>query len=227
MLVKKLYSTHHECYPLMGNPGMKEELCSPNTRSYGTQPRSWGPLYIWNWGHMTIALQALSLVEKTEAVQICFTLHLRDQLSKWKQDGCKVYKDSYMASNGACFMVTWIISKNHLLEIGLTQNRETMALQSLTTIEFLHFIVYEDPLWIEIHWNDIWLRAQSHMASHYSWGPVTTLRDFGSILGRPLCTSFGLPQFLGYSSWLVCEVAPSKLMFWMSMANCARNMGWW
>ena len=27
------------------------------------------------------------------------------------QDGCKVYMDSYMASNGSCFMVTWTISK--------------------------------------------------------------------------------------------------------------------
>jgi hypothetical protein len=37
------------------------------------------------------------------------------------QDGCKVYMDSYMSSNGSCFMVTWTIFKNHLLEVGLTQ----------------------------------------------------------------------------------------------------------
>jgi hypothetical protein len=36
--------------------------------------------------------------------------------------------DSDMASNGSRFMVTWTIFKNHLLEVGLTQNRETMAL---------------------------------------------------------------------------------------------------
>jgi len=35
------------------------------------------------------------------------------------QDGCKVYMDSYMASNGSCFMVTWTNFKNHLLEVGL------------------------------------------------------------------------------------------------------------
>ena len=39
------------------------------------------------------------------------------------QDGCKVYMDFYMASNGLCFMVTWTILQNHLLEVGLTQNR--------------------------------------------------------------------------------------------------------
>jgi hypothetical protein len=38
------------------------------------------------------------------------------------QDGCKVYMDLYMASNGSCFMVTWTSFKNHLLEVGPTQN---------------------------------------------------------------------------------------------------------
>jgi hypothetical protein len=40
----------------------------------------------------------------------------------------KSYMNSYMASNGSCFMVTWIVFKNYLLEVGLTQNLETMAL---------------------------------------------------------------------------------------------------
>ena len=61
------------------------------------------------------------------------------------QGGCKAYMDSYMASNGSCFMVTWIIFKNHLLEVSLTQNRETMALQTLTNIELFYFIMCEDP----------------------------------------------------------------------------------
>jgi hypothetical protein len=42
-------------------------------------------------------------------------------------------------------MVTWIIFKNHLLEVGLTQNHETMALQTLTTIDLFYFIMREDP----------------------------------------------------------------------------------
>jgi hypothetical protein len=42
--------------------------------------------------------------------------------------GCKVYMDPYMASDGSCFMVTWIIFKNHLLvHVGLTQDREAMT----------------------------------------------------------------------------------------------------
>jgi hypothetical protein len=42
-------------------------------------------------------------------------------------------------------MVTWIILKTHLLEVGLTQNREIMALGTLTTIGLSHFIMLEDP----------------------------------------------------------------------------------
>ena len=60
------------------------------------------------------------------------------------QDGCKIYMDSYMASNGSCFMVTWIIFENHLLEVRLAQNHETMALRTLTTVELFYFTMVED-----------------------------------------------------------------------------------
>ena len=94
---------------------------------------------------MTITLQALSLVEKLEPVQVRFTLRSRDQWSMCMQDGCNVYMGSYMASYGSCFMVTWTTLKNYLLEVGLAQNRETMALRMLTTIGLLCLIIYEDP----------------------------------------------------------------------------------
>jgi hypothetical protein len=62
------------------------------------------------------------------------------------QDGCKVYLESYMASNGSRFMITWIVFKTHLLEVVLTQNRETMALiPTLTTVGLFSFIMCEDP----------------------------------------------------------------------------------
>jgi hypothetical protein len=53
--------------------------------------------------------------------------------------------DSYKASNGSCFMVTWTILKNHLLEVGLIENWETMALRTLIIVDIFYFIVYEDP----------------------------------------------------------------------------------
>ena len=49
------------------------------------------------------------------------TLSLRDQWCMLMQDGCKVYMDH----------VSWsleLIFKNHFLEVGLTQNHETMTL---------------------------------------------------------------------------------------------------
>ena len=59
--------------------------------------------------------------------------------------GCKAYMDSYMASNGSCFMVTWNIFENHFLEVGLTQTKETMALQTFRTVVLFYFIKCEDP----------------------------------------------------------------------------------
>ena len=75
------------------------------------------------------------------------------------------------------------------------------------------FILFDrvwGPAWIENPWNNIWLRDWSRMTSHYTWGSVTTLHDFKGVLGRPLDTFFGLPQFHGHVSWLVCEVAPQQ-----------------
>ena len=84
------------------------------------------------------------LVEKAELAQVRFTLCLRDERSMWMQDGCKVYMDSYMAMNGSCFMVIWIMFKIHFLEVDLTRNRKTMAFQMLTTIDLFYFIMCED-----------------------------------------------------------------------------------
>ena len=53
--------------------------------------------------------------------------------------------DSYMASNGSRFIATWTVFKNHLLEVGLTQNKESMALLTFTTVGLLYFIMCEDP----------------------------------------------------------------------------------
>ena len=60
------------------------------------------------------------------------------------QDGCKVNMDSYMASYGSCFIVSWTIFKNPFLEVGLTQNRETMTLRTLTIVDLFYFIMCED-----------------------------------------------------------------------------------
>jgi len=68
-----------------------------------------------------------------------------NRVSMWMQDGCEVYMDSYIASNESCFMVIWTIFKNHLLEVGLTQTWETIALQTLTTVDVFYYIMHKDP----------------------------------------------------------------------------------
>jgi hypothetical protein len=132
---------------------------------------------------VTITHQALSLEEKEEPVQVRCTLCLRHQQNMWMQDGCKVYMDSYMASNGSCFVVTWIILKTRCnTKLGDTPNAHNCW--------FILFYHVGGPAWIDIRWNSIWSRARSRMTSHYTWESVTTLHNFEGVLGRPLDTFF-------------------------------------
>ena len=135
------------------------------------------------------------------------------------QDGCKVYMDPYMASNRSCFMVIWIIFKNHLLEVGLTQNWETMALRTLKTVDLLYLYHVWEPAWIETHWNNIWLRARSHVTSHLHLRVCDHTTWFLKVCWDRLWTlSFGLSQFNDHGSWLVCEVA-------LSLCNSLLSLG--
>ena len=131
----------------------------------------------------------------------------RDQRSMWiQEDGCKIDMDSYMVSIGSCFMVTWTIFKNHPLEVGLPQNHwETTALQTLTTVDLFYYNHVWRPAWIKIQQNSIWLKARSHTASHYTWGPMTTRHGFGGVLGRrPLDTFFWVLTILWW--WLLTRM---------------------
>jgi hypothetical protein len=143
------------------------------------------------------------------------------QQSKWMQDGCKVYMDSYMASNGSCVMVTWIIFKNHLLEVGLTQKRKTMAFQTLTTVDLFGFYHVWGPAWLEIHCNSIWLGTGHiwlHTALEDPWPSYMILE----VSCNGLWTlSFGLSQFHGHGSWLACEVT---LNMSISLLNHVQSM---
>ena len=78
--------------------------------------------------------------------------------------------------------------QNHLSEVGLIQHRETMALSKFTTVDLLYFIMWEDPAWIEIHWNSIgwgpghlWLHTTlegpwpRYMILEVSWDALWTL----------------------------------------------------
>ena len=120
-----------------------------------------------------------------------FHTTLRDQLQgMWIRDGCKFYVDFYMASTGSCCMVTWtIFTKPPLGGRPNTTTGDHGPLNAHNRWSILYYHV-RGPALIEIRWNSIWLRVQSHMASHYTWGSVTTLRDFGGVSGRHLVTFF-------------------------------------
>jgi hypothetical protein len=40
-------------------------------------------------------------------------------------------------------MVTWVVFKNHLFDVGLTQTRETMAFRTLTTVDLFYCVMYK------------------------------------------------------------------------------------
>ena len=96
---------------------------------------------------MTITLQALSLVEKAEPVQVRFTLCLRDQRSyvnaRWME-----------SVHGFLHDIKWIVGSwsiglifflNHLLEVGLKQNWGIMGLRTLTTVDLSYLVMCEEP----------------------------------------------------------------------------------
>ena len=61
------------------------------------------------------------------------------------QDGCKVYMDSFMISNGSMFHGHLDYFQKPPLKGRPNTNRETMALQTLTTVVLFYFIMWEDP----------------------------------------------------------------------------------
>ena len=137
-----------------------------------------------------IALQALSLVEKAEPVEARFTLRLRDQRSAWMHGGCESLR-------GFLHGIEWIMFHGRLdcfqnppLGGRLNTKLGDHGIPNAHNRWFILFYHVWGPVWIEIHWNRIRLRAWSHMTSHYTWGSVTTRHDLGGVLGQPLDTFF-------------------------------------
>jgi hypothetical protein len=61
------------------------------------------------------------------------------------RDGCQSLHGFLHGMEWIVLMVIGTIFKNHLLEVGLTQNWETMALRMLTTVGLFYFIMCEEP----------------------------------------------------------------------------------
>jgi hypothetical protein len=87
---------------------------------------------------------------------------------------------------------------------------------------FILFYCVWRHAWVDIHWNSIWLRAWSCMTSHYTWGSVPHYMILEVSWDGLWTLSFGLSQFHGHGSWLVCEVALSQQRYALSVIR--RNM---
>jgi hypothetical protein len=136
---------------------------------------------------------------------------------RWKRQSCSNFASHYTwGTNGVCeckmdVKSTWILTWHHMdhvswslglsskttsLEVGITQTGRSLhkpgdhGTPNVHNHWFILFYHVWGPVWIEIHWNSIWLRAWLHVTSHYTWGSVITLHDFGGVLGRPLNTFF-------------------------------------
>ena len=144
---------------------------------------------------MTIALQALTLVEKAEPIQVHFALRLKDHRSMWMQGGCKLVKSTWIPTWHQLNCVSWSLG---LFSLGPVAGRPHTKPGDHGTPNahnrwfILSYHVW-GPAWIEVHWISICLRFRSNMTSHYTWGSVTTLHDFwrcgGTTFGHFLSSS--------------------------------------
>ena len=128
--------------------------------------------------------------------------------------GCKVYMDSYLASNGPCFVLTWFLLKEPPL--GGRPNTKPGDHGTLNAHNrwFILFYYVWGYAWIEIHRNSIWLRTQSHMTSHYTWGSITKVHDYGSVFGHFLLGSHNFIEFLINLNLLVTVGCRLKILWW-------------
>ena len=83
---------------------------------------------------------------------------------------------------------------------------------------FILFYHVRGPAWIEIRWNSIWLKARSRMTSHYTWRSVTTLHEFGGVLGRQPLDTFFRALTVSWSRHSV-HVCSGPLVMWSKASD--------
>ena len=125
-----------------------------------------------------------------------------------------------MALNGTCFTVTWNIFRNHVLEVGLTQNQETVAFRML----LFYFIL--SCIWTHMHISSLKL--------HLVEGPIThdftlhlRIRDHTTWFWRCVGTAFGhfllgSHNFMVTALGLLLAVMIFKLLLGILNGGCGR-----
>jgi hypothetical protein len=135
-----------------------------------------------------LTLQALSLVEKAEPVQVQASHYA------WGTNGaceCKMdVKSIWIPTWRRMDHVSWLLGLFSKTISWRWPNTKPGYHGTPNAHNCWFILLYHmwKHAWIEIHWNSNWLRDWSRMTSHYTWGSVTTLHDFGGVLGRPLDT---------------------------------------
>jgi hypothetical protein len=104
----------------------------------------------------------------------------------------------------SCFMVPCTIFQKPPLEGRPDTKPREHGTPNAHNRWFIIFYHVWGPAWIKAHLRSMWLRAWSHMTSHYTGGSMTRLHEFGGVLGRHLDTFFWALTISW--SWLLAHV---------------------
>ena len=153
--------------------------------------------------------------ERWSRSQVRFTLMLEGPT----EYVCECKMDA--KSNGILHGIDWIVFQGHFgcfqkLPLGgrfdtKPGNRGTLNAHNRW---FNLLCCVWRPTWIGICWNSNWLRARSQMASHYTWGSVTTLHEwFWRCVGTMACGHLflGSPNSMVAALGVMCEVFPKAV----------------
>ena len=122
------------------------------------------------------------------------------------QERSKLYMNSYMASNGSRFMVTWIVYKKpHLGGRCNTRPRD----HGTPKYHSRCFILFHHARGPRMNRNALKWHLNEHLVTY---GAVTTRHGSRGVLGRPLKILFWVVSCYNFmvsalGSRLVCEVA--------------------
>ena len=162
-----------------------------NGDAFREREREREPLHTRDWEPVTNTIQALSLVETWKGGASPSSLHTTPERPTEYVNAWWMWSLHRLLHG-----IKWIMFHGHfdyfqIPPLGGRPNRKSWNHGTLNAhnrwFTLLHHVW--GPAWIETHWNSTWLRARSHMTSHYTGGSVTTLHDFGGVLGRwPLDT---------------------------------------
>ena len=173
-----LWSWNSKCqYVWFANPHWMGGVSKPIRRStLSLSLRATSHTRLWARDHYT----SNTLIGRKDGAWSKLASHYAWETNEIRE--CKMdVKSTWIPTWHQMDQVSWSL-ENHLLTVGLTQNL------NITHNRWFILLYYVwGPAWIEFQWDQIWLRARSHMTLHYTWGSMSRLHDLGGCVG----TAFG------------------------------------